>query len=231
MNQLTVFESKEFGQVRTVTINSEPYFCLIDICKSLGLDQVSRAKARLNQDGVTTSKVIDSLGREQQANFINESNMYKLIFQSRKESAERFTEWVTSEVLPQIRKTGTYHKPMTPQEIMREQLAMIDNVSDRVTALENNMTIDYGQQRVLERLVSGVVITALGGKDTKAYKEISKKVFTECNRDIKDYFDVNSRNNIPKLKFDDACSYIKDWKPCTNTKMLINSTNYGVAYE
>lgn len=83
-------------------------FYLADVCKALELEQVSRVKTRLKQDGVTTSKVIDRLGREQEATFVNESNLYKTIFQSRKESAERFTDWATSEVLPSIRRHGIY---------------------------------------------------------------------------------------------------------------------------
>lgn len=72
------------------------------------IGNVSQAKTRLNQDGVISNEVIDNIGRKQNANFVNESNLYKLIFQSRKESAERFTGWVTSEVLPCIRKNGIY---------------------------------------------------------------------------------------------------------------------------
>lgn len=108
MNNLQIFKSNEFGAVRTVTVENEPFFCLVDICKALEISNVSQAKTRLNQDGVISNEVIDSIGRTQTANFVNESNMYKLIFQSRKESAERFTEWVTSEVLPAIRKHGVF---------------------------------------------------------------------------------------------------------------------------
>ena len=108
MNNLQVFNNNEFGEIRTVEENGQIWFCLVDICKALGLEQVSRVKSRLLKDGVTSSKVIDSLGREQTVNVINESNLYKTIFQSKKPSAERFTNWVTSEVLPSIRKHGTY---------------------------------------------------------------------------------------------------------------------------
>ena len=100
----------------------------------------------------------------------------------------------------------------------------IESHDEKIENLENNMVIDYGQQRVLEKLVASTVISALGGKGN-AYKEIGKKVFAECNRDIKDRFDVNSRCNIPKVKFDEACEYIKRWQPCTNTKMIIEDYN------
>lgn len=231
MDNLQIFNNEEFGEIRTVLVDNEPLFCLADVCKALGLEQVSRVKARLKEDGVTTNKVIDSLGREQVATFINESNLYKTIFQSRKESAERFTDWVTSEVLPSIRKTGSYQKQLSPQEMMRIQLGMLDDVSDRVSKLENTMNIDYGQQKVLNDLVSARVIKILGGKDSNAYKEISKKVFAEINHDYKDYFNVNSRANTPRLKNEQAVEYVKNWMPSTNTMMLIKDCNAQMNFE
>ena len=92
MDNLQVFTKDEFGTIRTVQMNGEPYFCMVDICKALDLNNISQARTRLREDGVITNEVIDSMGRKQNANFINESNMYKLVFQSRKESAEKFTD-------------------------------------------------------------------------------------------------------------------------------------------
>lgn len=120
-------------------------------------------------------------------------------------------------------------KPLTVEQMMRIQLGMVDKHEERIEKLENTMVIDYGQQRVLEKLVNWTVVTALGGKESNAYKEIGKKVFSECNRDIKDHFNVNSRNNIPKLKFEEACNYIKKWQPCTNTKILIDDVNAQIS--
>ena len=126
MNELQIFNNEEFGSVRTITKDNEPMFCLVDVCKALELEQVSRVKSRLKEDGVTNSKVIDRLGREQEATFINEANLYKVIFQSRKPSAERFTDWVTSEVLPSIRKYGTYCLPRTYKEALAQLLIEVD---------------------------------------------------------------------------------------------------------
>lgn len=120
-------------------------------------------------------------------------------------------------------------KRMTPEEMMRVQLGMIDGHEERISKLENTMNIDYGQQRVLEKEVAKVVIESLGGKDSNAYREVSKKVFSECNHDIKDYFRVNSRNNIPRLKFEEAIDYIRSWTPCSNTRMLIRDCNAQMA--
>ena len=224
MNELQIFNSEEFGEIRTTISEGVPMFCLADVCRALGLTQPSKVKERLSKKGVNSIPTLTS-GGTQNLLYINESNLYKAIFQSRKESAEKFTDWVTEEVLPSIRKTGSYQKPMSPEEMMRVQLGMIDGLDDRVSKLENTMNIDYGQQRVLEKEVASVVIETLGGKNSAAYREISKKVFSECNRDIKDYFNVNSRNNIPRLRFDDAIEYIRSWIPSRNTRLQIKACN------
>lgn len=225
LNELQVFNSNEFGEIRTVVENGEPMFCLADVCRALELTQPSKVKERLSEKGVNTIPTLTK-GGAQKLLYINEANLYKTIFQSRKESAEHFTDWVTSEVLPTLRKAGHYEiKPMSPEEMMRVQLGMIDGHEERISKLENTMNIDYGQQRVLEKEVAKVVIELLGGRDAPAYRDISKKVFSECNHDIKDYFNVNSRNNIPRLRFDDAVEYIRNWQPCSNTRIAIRECN------
>lgn len=107
MNDLQVFKNPEFGEVRLSLQNNEPWLCLTDICKVLELSNSRMVKERLNTKGVS---IIDTLtpGGIQKLTYINESNLYKVIFQSRKPEAEKFTEWVTSEVLPSIRKHGMY---------------------------------------------------------------------------------------------------------------------------
>lgn len=118
MNKLEIFKNEEFGEIRTALINNEPYFNLKDVCNILEIKNVSDCKSRLKKDGVATTEVIDSLGRTQEANFIDESNLYKVIFQSRKKEAEAFTDWVTSEVLPSIRKHGAYATAETIESII-----------------------------------------------------------------------------------------------------------------
>lgn len=231
MNGITTFENLEFGAIRTKIIKDEPYFCLPDVCGALEIKNISQLKTRLNKDGVIISEVIDSVGRKQNANFVNELNLYKVIFQSRKESAERFTDWVAGEVLPSIRKTGSYQKQLSPQEMMRIQLGMIDDHEDRIKNLESNMVIDYGQQQTLRQHVNKAVLNALGGKDTEAYAYISKVVFAECNRDLQDRFKVNSRNNIPRKRYEEAIDYVDNWEPKTNTKLRIDEYNRQQRFE
>lgn len=108
MKDLKIFKNNEFGQVRTTVIDDEPYFSLNDVCRILEINNPRMAKTRLNRDGVSTTDGVDSLGRRTDVTMISESNLYKLVFQSRKPEAERFADWVTSEVLPAIRKHGAY---------------------------------------------------------------------------------------------------------------------------
>lgn len=231
MKNIQIFENNEFGAIRTQIINDEPYFCLADVCYALGLEQPSRVKSRLKPDGVTTGMVIDSVGRRQNANFVNELNLYKVIFQSRKESAERFTDWVAGEVLPSIRKTGGYQKPATIAEQIGLLATGYGDHEDRIKSLESNMVIDYGQQQTLRQHVNKAVLNALGGKDTEAYAYISKVVFSECNRDLQDRFKVNSRNNIPRKRYEEAIDYVDHWEPKTNTKLKIDEYNRQQRFE
>ena len=139
MGDLKIFTNEEFGEIRTSVVNSEPMFCLSDICKSLGLSQPSKVKERLNEKGVRTIPTLTS-GGEQNLLYINEPNLYKVIFQSRKESAERFTEWVTSEVLPSIRKNGGYiagQETLSDDELLSKALLVAHNkIAERDKIIE-----------------------------------------------------------------------------------------------
>lgn len=136
-----------------------------------------------------------------------------------------FTDDLAWEVQRKLVNEYFRAKKLSQVEMMRIQLGMIDDHENRIVNLENNMTIDYGQQRVLEDTVNKTVIDALGGKGSDAYKEVGRKVFAECNRDLKHYFDVNARNNVPKNRFNEAVEYARNWKPCTNTVMMIADCN------
>ena len=226
MTELQIFNSEEFGDMRTVTIDDETWFVGKDVANALGYERATKAiQDHVDDDDKDEVPIQDSIGRMQKTPVINESGLYALIFGSKLESAKRFKHWVTSEVLPTIRKTGGYQKQLSPAEMMRVQLGMIDDHESRIENLENNMTIDYGQQQILGETVNHTVISILGGKESNAYKKISKKVFAECNRDLKNYFQVNARNNVPKKRFEEALQYAQSWKPCTNTQLKIENAN------
>ena len=230
MEQLKIFENEEFGQVRTINIDGEPWFAGKDVAKILGYKDTSDAMRRHVDDEDKLTRCFTDSGQKRELYIINESGLYSVILSSKLPSAKRFKRWVTSEVLPVIRKTGSYemddYSPEMKEILMHDKkLVKIDN---RVTDLENHMTIDYGEQVVLGDEVNKAVLDALGGKYSNAYNEIGKKVFAECNRDLKHYFHVNARNNVPKKRYYEALEYIQEWKPCTNTQIQIRDCNAQV---
>lgn len=139
MNDLTVFQNPEFGELRTEERNGDVWFCLADICRPLGL-RAWHVRERLKNDGIVTNEAVDSLGRKNTLIFVNEGNLYRAIFQSRKPEAERFTDWVTEEVLPSIRKTGRYeNRPMTVAENLAAQAQLLVEQEKRIERIEQRM--------------------------------------------------------------------------------------------
>lgn len=229
MNDLQIFSNEEFGNIRTVTINNEIWFVGKDVAEILSYTNTRDALAKRvdeedKRDGVA---ICDPIGREQKPVLINESGLYSLILSSKMPNARKFKRWVTSEVLPTLRKTGHYemenYSPEMQAILMHDKKLV--KMDERVTTLENTMTLDYSQQQALGEAVNYVVIDALGGKESDAYKEIGKKVFSECNRDLKRYFHVNARSNVPKKRFEEAVEYVQCWRPCTNTQIAIKEHN------
>lgn len=219
MNEVQIFENEEFGAIRTVTIDNEPFFCMTDICKALEISNVSQAKTRLNQDGVISNEVIDNIGRKQNANFINESNMYKLIFQSRKESAEHFTDWVTGEVLPSIRKTGSYHPMSTDEKIQVlaqgniELNKKVDNLNKDLQEFKQDMPLLALECQRITRAKNQKVVPLMGGKNAPAYKNKSlmRKVYSDIDNQLRREFGVNTYKAIKRNQCDLAVEIINGY--------------------
>lgn len=116
MNDIKIFDNPQFGQIRTAGTPEEPLFCLADVCRVLDL-QTSRVKYRLEDGVISSNPITDNLGRTQMANFVNEDGLYDVILDSRKPEARAFRKWITSDVLPTIRKTGKYDPSEKKSEI------------------------------------------------------------------------------------------------------------------
>ena len=108
MNSIEIFKNERFGEIRVAGTSDEPLFCLSDVCRAIGISNVGNVKSRLDDDDVRLTDTTDSLGRTQQINFVTESGLYDVIIRSDSEIAKPFRKWITSEVLPSIRKTGKY---------------------------------------------------------------------------------------------------------------------------
>lgn len=156
MNEIQIFNNKEFGSIRTVNIDGEPWFVGKDVANALGYSNNRKAISdhvgeEDKRDGVT---IRDSIGREQNPILINESGLYSLIFGSKLESAKRFKHWVTSEVLPTIRKTGSYQS--VPQG--KELLAL--------AVLEAQKTIEEQNHKIKEMQPKAIFADAVSASET-----------------------------------------------------------------
>lgn len=129
MNELQVFKNQEFGSVRTLTLNDEPWFIGKDVAEALGYSNSRNAvpKHVSKEDSLRTQ--IEYAGQRREVTIINESGLYALIFGSKLESAQKFKRWVTSEVLPALRKTGQYQvKELSGSELMAKALIEAQSV-------------------------------------------------------------------------------------------------------
>lgn len=134
MNEMQVFNYKS-SQVRTVEINNEPWFVLKDVCAVLDLGSAHKVSERLDEDERNQIPLTDSLGRKQETTIINESGLYNVILRSDKPEAKPFRKWVTSEVLPSIRKTGSYALPKDYPAALR---ALADAEEQKLRLLAEN---------------------------------------------------------------------------------------------
>nr|DAH26489.1 MAG TPA: hypothetical protein [Caudoviricetes sp.] len=207
--ELQIFSNSEFGEIRTITKDNEPMFCLADVCRILEIKNVSDCKSRLRQKGVVTTDTLTNGGKQKMV-FIDESNLYKTIFQSRKDSAERFTDWVTSEVLPSIRKTGSYNKPMTTAEKIHllaqgnEELnERVDKVEDKITSIEEETPLYGCEIEEVQKHVRKKGIEVLGGKDSNAYKDggIRGSVYSDIYKQLKREFGCVATYKSIKRKY------------------------------
>lgn len=151
MSNIQIFNYQS-NEVRTVEMGGEPWFVLKDVCTVLGLTTPARVAERLDGDEVSQTHLTDSMGRKQETTVINESGLYNVILRSDKPEAKPFRKWVTSEVLPSIRKNGGYiagQEQLTPDELMAKALLVANKtLADReariseLTAQNSQLTVE-----------------------------------------------------------------------------------------
>lgn len=147
MGNIQVFNHPQFGDIRTTGTPDNPEFCAMDLCRALGYSNGRDAVAKhVDDDDVAKRDTADSIGRTQQLTYVNESGMYSLVLGSKLESAKKFKHWVTSEILPAIRKSGTY----SVEQLSRKQLALMvvqaEEEKERL-ALENKQQADQLEEQ------------------------------------------------------------------------------------
>lgn len=229
MNELRIFKSPEFGQIRTIEIGGEPWFVGKDVAEILGYKDTSDAMRRHVDDEDKLTRCFTDSGQSREMYVINESGLYSLILSSKLPTAKRFKRWVTSEVLPAIRKTGMYATPMTTADKLRLLVECNSDLSNRMDAVENSVGEVKDEFRSfrddlpllgveMEQITSAVKrkgVEVLGGKESDAYHDSSLrgKVYADIYQQIKREFGVPSYKQIKRGKVDVALQIVAKYAP------------------
>ena len=231
MNEIFNFHGQE---VRTVMFDDEPWFVGKDIAEILGYVNSRDALAKhVDEDDKLTSQIATA-GQMRNQTVINESGLYSLILSSKLPQAREFKRWVTSEVLPAIRKQGGFIREdldedafialFTGQKKLREQQATMLEDIDYLKS-EQPIHPSYAQSLLKKRKAR--VVACLGGIDSPAYadKIFAQSVFRQAEIDFKDHFNISRYDVLPKKFAEAALAYWMTWEPSTNTKMKIMKLN------
>lgn len=226
MNDLQIFNNKEFGNVRAVIANDLPWFVGKDVCEAFGDTNYRRSLSNIDESDKGVSQ-IDTPGGKQNMVVINESGLYSLLFQMQPQKAKgvsqndalinerikklhRFKHWVTSEVLPSIRKTGSYSKPLTTSEQIRllaqgntELTERVDKVEDKIISIEEETPLYGCEIEEVQKHVRKKGIEVLGGKDSNAYKDggIRGSVYSDIYKQLKREFGCVATYKSIKRKY------------------------------
>lgn len=183
MNDLEIFKFNN-NEVRTKVINNEPYFALADVCKILDIGNPSDVVYRLKKEGIELLERTDNLGfgrkRTYKMNFVNESNLYRCIFNSRKPEAEKFQDWVTSEMLPSIRKHGMYatDELINNPDLLIQVASKLKEEKEARRIAEEQAGVDIGEKRIFRWLrENGYLIKQSKNGNTPTQKAMEQGLF------------------------------------------------------
>lgn len=240
MNELQIFNSEEFGDIRTITINNEPWFVGKDVAEALGYSNTRDALAtHVSEEDKNTVVISDGKRGNPNQVVINESGLYALIFGSKLDSAKRFKHWVTSEVLPAIRKTGSYQKPMTTAEQIQllaqgnvELKEKIEAVNDDLQEFKRDMPLLALECQKITKAKNQKVVPILGGKDAPAYKDNSLRqlVYSDIDSQLRREFGVNTYKAIKRNQCDMAIKIINEYELPMYLKDRIDDTNAQISF-
>ena len=230
MNNLQIFNF-ENSEVRTVMLNGEPWFVAKDVTNILDLSNPSMAVNRLDED--ERSKF--NLGRQGETNIVNEFGLYQLVLGSRKPEAKQFKRWITHEVIPSIRKTGSYSVAANPMDALRlmfeateQTQQQVKNVSDRVQTLEEDTLLSSSEYNYITKQLNRKVMEFVSMKNLEGNDDAKKLLFKDVNTGVHAITGVRIRAHLKNRHFSDVVDYLRDWIPSKSTLMLIEKMENGL---
>lgn len=229
MNTLQTFRFNN-DEVRTVLINNEPYFVGKDVADILGYSNARDALAKhVDDEDRDTVAFRDGTSGNPNLSVINESGVYSLILGSKLPEAKKFKRWVTSEVLPAIRKTGRYQVPSDPMEALRlmfeaqtqsnEKIAVIDH---RITDLEENAPLNPGEYNLVSKKVTQRIHEIKRERCMDLNKKQNSELYRALNKEIAMISGVYTRSQLRQKHLKEVLEFVRDWEPSKATLVLIS---------
>lgn len=222
MQEIQVFNFEELP-VRTLTVDEEPHFVGSDVAKILGYTNPQKAiRDHVDYEDKLTEQIVLS-GQRRNTIIINESGLYSLIFSSKLESAKRFKRWVTSEVLPTLRKTGAYEVSSDPMYALKLMFRATEQTKEEIATvkadvidLKENQKLDAGDYNLLSRTVNQRVahiqkIHAITNQKQR------NELYRDINSEVKKMTGASSRTNVRQKYFDDVIKMVANWFPSQST--------------
>lgn len=228
MNEVKLFDF-ESNKIRTVMIDNEPYFVGKDVAKVLGYAEPrSAVSKKVDDEDKGVAKIATPSGT-QEMTVINESGVYSLVFSSKLPSAKKFKRWVTSEVLPTLRKTGSYQMPTNPMQALELMFQALKETNDgvtqiekRVTEIEENAPLTPSEYSMLCRKINERIRTIKHERGLEHLnREQQSELYRSINRDIKTVTGVQVRSQIRQKALSRVLEFVYDWEPSKATLYTI----------
>lgn len=229
-------EVQVFNGLKVKEVNGQVMFDAESAAIGLGLTKISKGQQYVRWERVNEYLGLSTSGQlVKRGDFITEPQFYKLAIKANNETAERFQDWVTEEVLPSIRKTGGYQaKPMTPMELLETQFEALKEVSEDQQELRGEfaeLKEQFGLPNDLRKRFTKArnkrVVEVMGGYYGTAYntKKLRNAVYRQLGNFIKDRFVINEFASLPMSKFDEAMRLTQNWQPDEVLTFAINGAN------
>ncbi|EID36468.1 phage repressor protein [Staphylococcus epidermidis] len=227
MQDLQVFNFEELP-VRTLSIDGEPYFVGKDVADILGYSNSRKALLdHVDEEDKLTSRIVTA-GQNRNQTIINESGLYSLIFSSKLESAKRFKRWVTSEVLPTLRKTGTYQIPNDPMQALKLMFEATEQTKEEIATvkadvidIKENQKLDAGEYGLITKTVHQRVAYIRQIHGLPNNKEVNKPLYRDINSNVNTMAGIKTRTQLKQKHFDDVMNMIVNWFPSQSTMYVI----------
>lgn len=243
MNDIQIFNNPDFGEIRTLIIDGEPWFVSKDISDKLGYAKPANMVKLVDEDDKRNLRGSDlEPGSKAQISAVNESGLYAAIFGSKQENAKKFKRWVTSEVLPSIRKTGEYKQEGTRDiqgkikllaQGTTELYERMGGLEERFNHFEKSLPLLPNEADELSNAVKKRVVEVLGGKDAPAYKNrgICQKAFKDAYRELKRNFNVSRYKDIKREQKEEAVEIAGKYEPPLFLKNMIEQENNQITMD